>query len=169
MRVAKTDVIAGLPAGLARSIVRRFRGSEMVTEAGADLLEWTGIDPGLSSLGWKPPATWKGPGRPRQRRLVGLDDSRQCPGDGQLRETDQQKNRGPARRRAGGTGAPTTPTPTNRCSSAGCGCSEDTSPEIDRSATSISNSPTAAGLPTRQPWPSTPGPAEECSGRTLRC
>lgn len=25
-------------------------------------------------------------------------------------------------------------------------------PEIDRSATSISNSPTAAGLPTRQPW-----------------
>lgn len=51
MRVAKTDVIAGLPAGLARSIVRRFRGREMVTEAVADLLEGTGLDPGAVLAG----------------------------------------------------------------------------------------------------------------------
>jgi hypothetical protein len=44
MRVAKTDTIAGLPAGLARSIVRKFRGREMVSEAVADLLEGTGYE-----------------------------------------------------------------------------------------------------------------------------
>jgi hypothetical protein len=41
MRVTKTDVIAGVPAELARSIVRRFRGREMVAEAVTDLLEDT--------------------------------------------------------------------------------------------------------------------------------
>ena len=46
MRVAKSDVIAGLPAELARAVVRRFRGREMVAEAVADLLEDTGFDPG---------------------------------------------------------------------------------------------------------------------------
>ena len=44
MRVAKTDVIAGVPAGLARAIVRRFRGREMVAEAVADLLSGTGFE-----------------------------------------------------------------------------------------------------------------------------
>lgn len=57
MRVAKTDIIAGLPAGLARSIVRRFRGREMVAEAIADLLDGTGFEPaavlaGLESAGY---------------------------------------------------------------------------------------------------------------------
>lgn len=41
MRVSKTDVIAGLPADLARAIVRRFRGRQMPAEAVADLLEGT--------------------------------------------------------------------------------------------------------------------------------
>ena len=41
MRISKTDVIAGAPAKLARSIVRRFRGREMVAEAAADLFEGT--------------------------------------------------------------------------------------------------------------------------------
>lgn len=45
MRVAKSDVIAGLPAELARAIVRRFRGREMAAEAVADLLEGTGAEP----------------------------------------------------------------------------------------------------------------------------
>lgn len=45
MRVAKNDTIAGLPAVLARSIVRKFRGREMVAESVADLLEGTGLDP----------------------------------------------------------------------------------------------------------------------------
>ncbi|MFB9651626.1 hypothetical protein [Pseudarthrobacter oxydans] len=45
MRVAKSDVIAGLPAELARAIVRRFRGREMVAEAVADLLQGTGLEP----------------------------------------------------------------------------------------------------------------------------
>ncbi|MCX2748063.1 hypothetical protein OOZ51_09585 [Arthrobacter sp. MI7-26] len=44
MRVAKTDTIAGLPAELARSIVRKFRSREMVAEAVADLLEGTGFE-----------------------------------------------------------------------------------------------------------------------------
>lgn len=44
MRVAKTDTIAGLPAVLARSIVRKLRGREMVGEAVADLLEGTGCE-----------------------------------------------------------------------------------------------------------------------------
>jgi len=44
MRVGKTDIIAGLPAGLARAIVRRFRGREMVAEAVADLLDGTAFE-----------------------------------------------------------------------------------------------------------------------------
>lgn len=44
MRVSKTDVIAGMPAGLARSIVRKFRGREMVAESVAGLLEDTGYE-----------------------------------------------------------------------------------------------------------------------------
>ncbi|MFE5837313.1 hypothetical protein [Arthrobacter sp. NPDC056493] len=44
MRVLKTDVIAGLPAGLARAIVRKFRGREMPAENVADLLEGTGFE-----------------------------------------------------------------------------------------------------------------------------
>ena len=46
MRVAKSDVIAGLPAELARAIVRRFRSREMVAEAVADLLTDTDFEPG---------------------------------------------------------------------------------------------------------------------------
>jgi hypothetical protein len=45
MRVAKSDVIAGLPADLARAVVRRFRGGEMVAEAVADLLKDSGLEP----------------------------------------------------------------------------------------------------------------------------
>lgn len=41
MRVSKTDVIAGLPAELARAMVRKFRGRETVAEIAADLLEGT--------------------------------------------------------------------------------------------------------------------------------
>jgi predicted nucleotidyltransferase len=46
MRVSKTDVIAGLPAELARAIVRRFRGRQLPAEAVADLLEGTEHDLG---------------------------------------------------------------------------------------------------------------------------
>ncbi|MEV7574969.1 hypothetical protein AB0P28_17935 [Pseudarthrobacter sp. NPDC089323] len=46
MRVAKADVIAGLPAELARAIVRRFRGREMTAVGVADLLDGTGHEPG---------------------------------------------------------------------------------------------------------------------------
>lgn len=45
MRVARTDVIGGVPAELARSIVRRFKGREMVADAAADLLKDTGLKP----------------------------------------------------------------------------------------------------------------------------
>jgi hypothetical protein len=41
MRVSKTDFIAELPAELARAIVRKFGGREMVAESVADLLEGT--------------------------------------------------------------------------------------------------------------------------------
>lgn len=44
MRVVKTDTVAVLPAVLTRSIVRKFRGREMVAEAVADLLEGTGYE-----------------------------------------------------------------------------------------------------------------------------
>lgn len=44
MRVSKTDSIAGLPAELARSIVRKFRGREMVAEAVEGMLEGTGFE-----------------------------------------------------------------------------------------------------------------------------
>ena len=44
MRVAKTDTIAGLPAELARAIVGKFRGREMVAEVVADLVEDTGFE-----------------------------------------------------------------------------------------------------------------------------
>jgi hypothetical protein len=44
MRVLKTDLVAGLPAELARAIVRKFRGREMVAEAVADLLADTGYE-----------------------------------------------------------------------------------------------------------------------------
>jgi hypothetical protein len=44
MRVSKNDAIAGLPAELARAIVRKFRGRQMVAEAVADLLEGTGFE-----------------------------------------------------------------------------------------------------------------------------
>jgi predicted nucleotidyltransferase len=44
VRVSRTDVIAGLPAELARSIARKFRGREMVAEAIADLLEDSGYE-----------------------------------------------------------------------------------------------------------------------------
>jgi len=43
VRVAKTDVIAGLPAELARAIVRKFRGRERVAEIAEDLLAGTGF------------------------------------------------------------------------------------------------------------------------------
>jgi len=43
MRVAKTDTVAGLPAELARAIVRKFRGREMVAEVVAALIEDTGF------------------------------------------------------------------------------------------------------------------------------
>lgn len=43
MRVAITNTIAGLPAELARAIVRKFRGREMVAEIVADLIEGTGF------------------------------------------------------------------------------------------------------------------------------
>jgi hypothetical protein len=46
VRVAKSDVIAGLPAELARAIVRRFRGREMTVVGVADLLDGTGHEPG---------------------------------------------------------------------------------------------------------------------------
>jgi hypothetical protein len=57
MRVAKTDTIAGLPAELARSIVRKFRGREMVADVVADLIEGTGLEPeavlvGLEAAGY---------------------------------------------------------------------------------------------------------------------
>ncbi|QOT19506.1 hypothetical protein [Paenarthrobacter sp. YJN-5] len=44
MRVSKTDVIAGLPAELARAICRKFRGRETVAEIAEDLLAGTGFD-----------------------------------------------------------------------------------------------------------------------------
>lgn len=44
MRVSKTDMIAGLPAELARAIVRKFRGRQMVAECAVDLLEGTGFE-----------------------------------------------------------------------------------------------------------------------------
>lgn len=44
MRVAKTDVIAGLPAELARAICRKFRGREMVAEIAENLLAGTGFE-----------------------------------------------------------------------------------------------------------------------------
>jgi hypothetical protein len=43
MRVSKTDAIAGLPAELDRTIVRKFRGRQMVADAVADLLEGAGF------------------------------------------------------------------------------------------------------------------------------
>lgn len=43
MRVSKTDAIAGLPAELARAIVRKFRGRQIVADAVDDLLEGTGF------------------------------------------------------------------------------------------------------------------------------
>jgi hypothetical protein len=46
VRVAKTDAIAGVPAELARAIVRRFSGMELTTLAVADLLDGTGHEPG---------------------------------------------------------------------------------------------------------------------------
>ncbi len=57
MRVAKTDTIGGLPAELARSIVRKFRGREMIAEVVADLIEGTGLEPeavlaGLEAAGY---------------------------------------------------------------------------------------------------------------------
>lgn len=51
MRVSKTDVIAGLPAGLARAIVRKFRGRETVAEIAADLLEGTDFELGAVFAG----------------------------------------------------------------------------------------------------------------------
>lgn len=42
MRVAETDVIAGVPAELARAICRKFRGREMVAEIAEDPLAVTG-------------------------------------------------------------------------------------------------------------------------------
>jgi hypothetical protein len=44
MRVAKTDIIAGLPAPVARSLARLFRGFEFVQEVGDSLLLKNGID-----------------------------------------------------------------------------------------------------------------------------
>jgi hypothetical protein len=44
VRVSKTDVIAGLPAELARAIVRKFRGRQMVAEIAEDLLAGTGFE-----------------------------------------------------------------------------------------------------------------------------
>jgi hypothetical protein len=44
VRVSKTDVIAGLPAELARAIVRRFRGRQRVAEIAEDLLEDSGYE-----------------------------------------------------------------------------------------------------------------------------
>jgi hypothetical protein len=44
MRVAKTDTIAGLPAPVARSLARLFRGGECVQEVGDSLLLKNGID-----------------------------------------------------------------------------------------------------------------------------
>lgn len=41
MRVSKTDSIAGLPAGLARAIARKFRGRAGVADVVADLLDGT--------------------------------------------------------------------------------------------------------------------------------
>lgn len=41
MRVSKTDVIAGLPAELARAICRKFRGRQMVAEIAEELLKGT--------------------------------------------------------------------------------------------------------------------------------
>lgn len=57
MRVAKTDIIAGLPAELARSIVRKFRGREMIAEILSGSLESTGLSPetvlaGLETAGY---------------------------------------------------------------------------------------------------------------------
>jgi hypothetical protein len=51
VRVLKTDVIAGLPAELARAIVRKFRGREMPAENVADLLEGTGFELGTVFAG----------------------------------------------------------------------------------------------------------------------
>lgn len=44
MRVAKTDIIAGLPAPAARGLARLFRGGEFVQEVGDSLLLKNGID-----------------------------------------------------------------------------------------------------------------------------
>jgi hypothetical protein len=44
MRVAKSDTIAGLPAPVARSLARLFRGGEFVQEVGDSLLLKNGID-----------------------------------------------------------------------------------------------------------------------------
>jgi len=46
VRISKTDTIAGLPAELARTIVRQFKGGYLIPEAIADLLEGTGLEPG---------------------------------------------------------------------------------------------------------------------------
>ena len=43
MRVAKTDVIAGLPAPVARSLVRLFRGRPVVQDAADRLLQDHGL------------------------------------------------------------------------------------------------------------------------------
>lgn len=51
MRVSKTDSIAGLPAGLARAIARKFRGREGVAEVAADLLDGTGFELGAVVAG----------------------------------------------------------------------------------------------------------------------
>lgn len=45
MRVDKTDVIAGLPAPLARSVIRKFVGRERVQEIAEDLLQGSGHTP----------------------------------------------------------------------------------------------------------------------------
>lgn len=43
MRVARTDVIAGLPADLARKVVRLFRGREVAAAAAEGVFDGTGI------------------------------------------------------------------------------------------------------------------------------
>jgi hypothetical protein len=44
MRIAKSDTIAGLPAPLARSLVRKFRGGPTVQEAAQQLLKENGCE-----------------------------------------------------------------------------------------------------------------------------
>jgi hypothetical protein len=94
MRVAKTDIIAGLPAGLARSIVRKFRGREMLAEAVADLLEGTGFEheavlAGLEAAGYMEKVRVDDDGNVWWDTTI----QGQCPGDGKLWEADQQKDR----------------------------------------------------------------------------